>query len=580
MALTAEQLKKLNSDFGTYDQTPDSGKTLVDTIADNYTFTAPKAEKKGLFGNIAEQAEQGVTQVQAGFQQTQDASTTGDVQNMLRGALNEASGGISTVFSPVTGTVKTIAELPVVSDILGFISKGVNKVGAKIGENQALQKFAMENPNAEEVIGNLINVIGTIAGGSKAPQVRGAVGTAVEGTLGKAKQVIEPVTSAIKTTAKGFKDITGQTVESVSQIPSRIATNVAEKQASREAIKALPSKVAQKSVLNGVDINDAQVLYKKVTPDQKPIIKKLVDTAKEFEQGGKTDPIEIVGRPIIERMKVLNKDAGVIGNKLSKVADNLGNVAKEETTGKVFNELKKVQGLNGLKVNPNGKLNFKNTTLTTVETASDRKAIQSIFDSATKSGTGKQKHLLRQELFETLGGKKKSLSNITGTQEKAYEAVRKGLSNVLDSKNSKYKVLNKAYATVVKPISEMKKLLRVAGEEGDIMDMSAGLLARKLTSNASSRLQVKAILRAMDNAVSKKGKTLTNVENLQDVYNILDKYYNISGKTTLQSQTASAIEKSTGGITERAMQVMGDLTGKTEAVRKRAIEDLLNDLLK
>jgi len=163
----------------------------------------------------------------------------------------------------------------------------------------------------------------------------------------------------------------------------------------------------------------------------------------------------------------------------------------------IFNSLKRVQGLNGLKVK-SGILNFKDTVLTTAKTASDRKIIQEIFTDATKAGTGKSKHLLRQELFEVLGGKKKALTAITDTQDKAFQAVRRGLSDLLDSKNASYKALNVEYAKVIQPLSDINRFMRLnklAGASDDLLNMKAGLIARRLTSNAVSNPEIRFLLK-------------------------------------------------------------------------------------
>lgn len=51
MALTPEQLKKLNTDFGTYSPMADSGKSEFDAIVDSVSFEKPKKEK-GFFGDV------------------------------------------------------------------------------------------------------------------------------------------------------------------------------------------------------------------------------------------------------------------------------------------------------------------------------------------------------------------------------------------------------------------------------------------------------------------------------------------------------------------------------------------------
>jgi hypothetical protein len=123
------------------------------------------------------------------------------------------------------------------------------------------------------------------------------------------------------------------------------------------------------------------------------------------------------------------------------------------------------------------------------------------------------------------------------------------------------------------------KLNKLAGATEDILNMDAGLLARRLTSNAGSNPEIRNLLRLLDKATKKAGKTAINVENLQDFYNILDKYYDIAGKTTLQGQVQRGFEKGSG-IIDTVFKNVKKFGGETDAVRTKAIEDALNEILR
>lgn len=380
--------------------------------------------------------------------------------------------------------------------------------------------------------------------------------------------------------ATNIGDTVGMVKDSVSRIPSRIATNIAERQATRQTIKKLPTEIAQQSAQDGIDPGDVEFIYK-IPKEQKEPLKKLFNVVKEFSRGNKqANPIEVVGKPIVQRIKELESARMEVGKKLGEISKTFGNVSSPELFSKVFDRLKRVPGLEGIKVNKNGVLNFSDTVLTTAETKADRKAIQSIFLNATKWGKGFKKHLLRQELFEVLGGKKKGLANLTDTQERAYEAIREGLSDVLETKNSSYKSLSSQYRKILQPLKEMRKLMKnVAGSDEDILDMSAGLLARRLTSNAASNPQIKSILRAMDEATKTKGKAGLNTETLQDFYNILNRYYDIAGKTGFQGQVTAGIER-VGGIKDALVGVVREVAGETDAVRQKALERIIEEALR
>lgn len=475
------------------------------------------------------------------------------------------------------------------------IKDGIGKVARPIAESDtvkeimrqydALDTVTKRNIDAAGGVTSLVlDVLGAGAGKGAAKtlveegiKTGTATGQAVTRT---ALATGEAISSGTKTAIGKVKSAVEPMVGDIAVIPGRIATNLADKKATLETIKQLPTQTAREAAQNGVDIPDIKYLYK-IPVEQKAPLKKLLQATKDFEVGAsKTNPIEIVGKPIVTRLKQLDSSLSSVGKRLGEVASNLGEVTTKETFPNVFASLKKVSGLNGLTVSKKGVLNFKNTVLATAETASDRKTIQRIFTDAIKKGTGKQKHLLRQELFEVLGGKKTSGIALTGTQERAYEAIRAGLSNVLEGKNPLYKQLSAEYRKIITPLKDMRKFMKsVAGADEDILEMSAGLLARRLTSNATSNPQIRSILRALDNATKVKGKTALNIENLQDFYNVLDKYYNIASKTGLQGQITSGVEKATGFGSFIADKIRG-MAGITDPVRRKAIEKALEEALK
>ena len=500
--------------------------------------------------------------------------------------IRKATGITAQAFSSPFGLAKDI--LPEVAE------KGMEKVGQGIGRGlqwvaekttpQFMVDFVTKHPDAarmlEEGAGTVANV-GEIAGNILG--IEGAKQGVVKTAQGVSKAVAPTAEIAGRTLKKATQPIqkfAQPIVQEAKRIPERMATNVAQKQAVQESINKLPSKVARQAAQDGLDVADVKSLYQ-LPKSQKVPLKKLATVVKDFAEGKtKTNPIEVVGKPIVNRLKELESSKGTIGQKLGKAAEQLGNVSKKELDDAVFNELKKVSGLNGLTKTKLRGLDFKNTTLATELSKTDRMAINKIFSMATKAGTGKSKHLLRQELFEILGGKKRALTALTDTQEKAFNAVRRGLSNVLENKNPIYKTLSNDYRKVVQPLEQMRKIMRVSGEADDILDMSAGLLARRLTSFAQSNPQIKAILNAMDRATKVGGKTRLNVETLQDFYNILEKYYDIAPKTGFQSQVKAGVEKAVGGPIKYLGERIGGLVGETPAVRQKALEKILEEILR
>jgi len=553
--------------------------TLTKTQFNQLTQALNQRKQPGYFQRVGTGLKETFTGLGQDLQTQAETIAGEDLQedpSRTKQAIALGRGGLRTV-----GAVARAAFTPVME------APGIKQAGEFIGEQLAdtapMQKFAEwseRHPEAAKDIMDTLDIASLIGTGPAVkPLAKGAkVATA------KAGQVARDVgTKTVATTQKVTQPIqkfSAPLIEEAKRIPERMSTNVAQKQAIQQTINQLPTKVARQAAQDGLDVVDVKRLYQ-LPKSQKVPLKKLATVVKDFAEGKtKTNPIEVVGKPIVDRLKELESSKGTIGQKLGQAAEQLGTVSKQELDDVVFKELKGVSGLNGLKKTMLGELDFSNTTLATELSKADRMAIRKIFSMATKSGTGKSKHLLRQELFEILGGKKRALTALTDTQEKAFQAVRKGLSNVLENKNPIYKTLSNDYRKVVQPLQQMRKIMRVSGEADDILDMSAGLLARRLTSFAQSNPQIKAILNAMDKATKVGGKTRLSVETLQDFYNILEKYYDIAPKTGFQSQVKAGIEKAAGGPIKYIGEQVGGLVGETPAVRQKALEKILEEILR
>lgn len=523
-------------------------------------FSSGAPEKKQ--GAISKAFHGSIDYAKQGYEKARNAKNP---LELLRGGTQIAAGGIGAVFSPLAPVTEPIG-------------KGVDFVADKISDNPAVQQFSQTEAgkitsDVAEDVSNLSTIAGTVGGFKGAPRVANAVKTGTNKTISNVSSATQNGLSGIGNAVKPF-------TKEISRIPERVKTNIIEKKNIQNKIDTLPTKIAKDAAQDGLEVADIQTLYK-IPRNQKTPLKKLAKITKDFAEGNtKTNPIEVVGKPIVNRLKELDQTRVKIGTELGDVAKDLGIVTKEELVPTIFQKLQKVPGMEGLNIDKNGLLNFKNTVLATAETFADRKAIQSIFESATKWGKGESKHLLRQELFEALGGKKRARLNLTATQEKAYEAIRQGLSDVLESKNTSYKNLSNQYRQVIQPLQEMRKMMKVAGEADDILDMSAGLLARRLTSAAQSNPQIRAVLSAMDKATKKAGNTRLSVETLQDFYNILEKYYDIAPKTGFQAQVKQGVERAVTGPLSYLSDKVKSFAGETPAVRQKSLENILKEILR
>lgn len=524
--------------------------------------------------------------------------TTGRVmegETSLESGLLQTGGAVAEAGLGTVGNVLT--STPVVKDVVktvaGPISEGIKAFQGWLSNNpqfqsavsnetsNAIADFLDKNPDIArnaEAVNNIANAVLTVKGGV---QTAGTAKNVAEAGIDLTKQGVAktkagvqavgeaPVIQGVGTALSGIK-------ESVKRIPSRMATNAAEKQAIEAEIASLPSKTAQTAVRDGIDIADVKELS---SLPKTPQVNKLIQTVKNYANGDKTvDPIEVVGEPMIKRVKSLDADRKIVGKQLGEASKEIGILTKPELENGVLTRLREVPGLENVQVK-NGTLDFKGTTLDNALSDADRTALQEAFTEATRWGDGEKAHMFRQTLFETLGGKKKSLTNITDTQERGYEAIRSGLSDVIETKSTKYKSLSNEYRKIVQPLSDLRKLMKNIDPNStdDILNMSAGLLARRITSASASNPQIKQLLQALDNAGLKKGLTKESVTQLQDMYNILNKYYDIAPKTGFQNLVKEGVGVS-DTITGTVKEFAKDIAGKSNAVRQKALEDLLNSI--
>lgn len=430
------------------------------------------------------------------------------------------------------------------------------------------------------------------------------VGTsAVKGTANATIKTAKATKDAIQNTAEGIKDVTGGVVKNIKTKTSDVIENVkinrVEKAKQNAIVEGLGSETKKSAARSGIELSDINTIGEF---DKKniPAIQKMVQMAEDV-QNGKTgiDPLDVVGEPIRKRVLNLNERADEIGKKLGETARNLKDVKYNELEKNVLGRLQKVSGLRGLKVvdrldelgnkvldtkgDPIKDLDFSETTLMSRANKAEREAIQTAFEEATRSGTGVSKHLYRQELFEILDGKKKSLSTLTDTQEKALDAIRGGLSDVLESKNKGYKDLSNQYRKIVQPLADLRKLAKNIDPNNstDILDEASGNLARRLTSNAASKVQIKKVLQQLDEATSEKGATLRETQDLMDAYNVVSKYYNIAGGTSLEGINMRSMMKSLkmSGVSDRVLEILDEYGGTTSAVKRQKLNDLLTEAL-
>lgn len=558
------------------------------------TASSSKPQEKTLASNIDKRVEAVKTDIAAPTTLPEKAlRVTGDVAGM----------GVDVINKIFEKTVMPISESINKAIDAGEIKLGLAKPEDNAKRDQIIaditggvitkyEDFKTQYPNLAKDTESVFNIAQMIP-------VAKVVGSTGKATLNTAKNTLTATKDALAESKviKTGVDLMKTANTKVSDTIENVKINRAENAKMNKVIEDLGSETKKSAARSGIELGDINTISG-FNKQNIPAIKKMVQMAEEV-QNGKTgiDPLDVVGEPIRNKVINLSERADEIGKKLGETARNLKNVKNSELEKAVLERLRKTSGLRGLKVedvldelgkktfdangDPIRKLNFDETTLMSRANKAEREAIQTAFEEATRSGTGVSKHLYRQELFEILDGKKKSLSTLTDTQEKALDAIRGGLSDVLETKNAGYKDLSNQYRKIVQPLSDLRKLAKNIdpANSTDILDEAAGNLARRLTSNAASKVQIKKVLQQIDEATSAKGTTLQETQDLMDAYNVISKYYNIAGGTSLEGINMRTMLKSlkASGATDKVLEILDQYGGSTSAVKRQKLLDLLDE---
>jgi len=447
-------------------------------------------------------------------------------------------------------------------------------------------------------LGFLANFVGLGEGGAIAKEgvtsgieAAGQAANIAKDTLG---EVAAPVAKGVSDLATAAKDSSLGTVaaKKAVDIKDLFANAPANLQHASNAIKEeknqlaeLP-KEAQDIVKAGVNIRDARTVLAPKTEDESAFQKEALDQAKAYHSDPAAEhPRAVLGQQIENKADAVHSVMQDVGSKLGDIASKLGTKDVSSAPNDVLAALRKVPGLEKLTLK-DGALDFSKTVTAGSQTSGARHTIQSLYNdvlAATEKG-GEALHNLRQELFESLNGKKQSLTNLTATEDKATQAIRQGLSDTLDNADKAYKATNKQYATAVKPWQALQNYFKdIAGGDAATLADRGGTLANRLTSRATGGQKLQNIFNQMDSVLTEHGKpTGINIKKGQQFIDMLSHYYNLTPENSLAGQVKQGVGYVPGtvrGLRQRVIRnVVEPFLGSPES--KRAAFEKLFELSK
>jgi hypothetical protein len=321
--LTAEEFKNKYGEKSVSKFTPVENKPSFLEQTGSAIASVPK--------NIMQSFDEGIQKSGTGLEQIiKNDPTTGSASELGRGVLNLGAGLLETAFSPVTGALKSTAKLPGVDDALGLYEKGVIKGTDFISDMESVQKFAIDNPNAEEIFSNAMTILTSLYGGKKAP-------LAAKEVVGGSDAVVGGIKNAVDTVASKASDIKNSTLrmvdgKNIKNTIESFGTKVTEPEVS-DAVKV---SLNPERALSGtgqdlqVSVNGKLKKLSELTPEESARIQESTSKSlKTFEKqaelfskdrsvkGG--SPVEMVGERVDKALQFADKKRQMIGQKMGDI---------------------------------------------------------------------------------------------------------------------------------------------------------------------------------------------------------------------------------------------------------------------
>lgn len=469
---------------------------------------------------------------------------------------------------------------PVGSSALEAISQGVD----------SYLDWKAENPRAADNVEALVNVAELFPAVRGVSAARSGVTRTAEGITSRIiRQSVEDVANDIvsqpslgQSAAQLAQSKVQEVTRGAQAIPGRIRASAEQAALRDEVLAGLPAS-GRTAVTEGVLLRDTNLVLGSSVSERR-IFNEMVEQARDFELNrGDKDPALAVGTQLRERLELLDAERKARGSRLGEVASNLGKVSSTDALEAVVDRLRGVPGLRGVRIDVDDAgevvLDFAGTVASSPLTEPLRKSLDRILSDVVRRDAF-ELHTLRQELFEVLGGKKRAAVELSGTEERAFEAIRAGLADVLDAASPDYKRLNREFAQVAEPAQRIRRFMsRVANADEDILDTKLSLLARRLTGNAQSRPELEQIFRNIDEVLDDIGKKPdVDLARVQSFYNALERYYDIVRDTSFAAQVNLGVERTASGAIGRLIQKAADAAGPSASSRKAAFEALLKSL--
>lgn len=152
-------------------------------------------------------------------------------------------------------------------------------------------------------------------------------------------------------------------------------------------------------------------------------------------------------------------------------------------------------------------------------------------------------HKLKRTIRDNLDYDKFGTSQVKGQSEKLLKDLSRGIDDILDSTSSEYKKANESFAKTIELKNEFDAM---TGKDidlfGDMSGKALGSKARRLASNAESRVKIQQTLMDADSVLGEFGiKFKDDIPSLTHIVNKLEDTFKIAPARSLQAQVGKGV---------------------------------------
>lgn len=332
----------------------------------------------------------------------------------------------------------------------------------------------------------------------------------------------------------------------------------------------------------------------------------IVDEGRNnFRKQATERPLDVAGESIVNRFDVVKAANRVAGSRLDDVAKSLKGEPVDVQPA-VDSLLGKLDDM-GISFDPaEGKMSFSGSDIEGL--AGPQRIIKNMLSRMrnTQAPDAYDIHRMKKFIDEnvTYG---KSQRGLSGKSERIFKELRHDLDGILDSNFPAYDKVNSQYAETRRVLDGLQD---VAGKKMDLTgpnaDKAVGTLARRLLSNAQSRIPLMDAVDDLDRVAKKyltqgndvvpykavsratgKGKPALTMDDLDDdvigqvmFVDELEKLFGSSARTSLQGDVGKAIDRGIEGgtrgvVVEGARSGLNKIRGINEDNAMKAIKELV-----